>query len=116
MVIYLGYDFGRGWSMGTEIEFEHGGTESAFETEFEEGGEYESEIERGGEVALEQFWLQKSFSPAFNLRLGHMIVPVGGTNQHHMPTEFFGVPSRGREYDPALHMARNGHQPLGTCR
>ena len=21
----------------------------------------------------------------------HMIVPVGGTNQHHMPTEFFGV-------------------------
>lgn len=91
MVIYLGYDFGRGWSMGTEIEFEHGGTESAFETEFEEGGEYESEIERGGEVALEQFWLQKSFSPAFNLRLGHMIVPVGGTNQHHMPTEFFGV-------------------------
>ena len=91
VVIYLGYDFGRGWSMGTEIEFEHGGTESAFETEFEEGGEYESEIERGGEVALEQFWLHKSFSPAFNLRLGHMIVPVGGTNQHHMPTEFFGV-------------------------
>ena len=27
---------------GTEIEFEHGGTESAFETEFEEGGEYDS--------------------------------------------------------------------------
>lgn len=117
VVIYLGYDFGRGWSMGTEIEFEHGGTESAFETEFEEGGEYESEIERGGEVALEQFWLQKSFSPAFNLRLGHMIVPVG-RNQHapHAHRVLRGLPSRGREYDPALHMARNGHQPLGTCR
>ncbi len=50
--------------MGTEIEFEHGGTESAFETEFEEGGEYESEIERGGEVAPRtKFWLQKSFQP-----------------------------------------------------
>ena len=24
-VIYLGYDFGKGWTMGTEIEFEHGG-------------------------------------------------------------------------------------------
>lgn len=24
-VIYLGYDFGKGWSMGSEIEFEHGG-------------------------------------------------------------------------------------------
>ena len=25
-VIYLGYDFGKGWTMGTEIEFEHGGS------------------------------------------------------------------------------------------
>ncbi|MCM1150420.1 MAG: hypothetical protein NC209_04950 [Alistipes sp.] len=91
VVVYLGYDFGRGWSMGTEIEFEHGGTESAFEIEYEEGGEYESEVERGGEVALEQFWIQKSFSRAANLRIGHMIVPVGATNMHHMPTEFFGV-------------------------
>lgn len=91
VVLYLGYDFGRGWSMGTEIEFEHGGTESAFEIEFEEGGEYETEVERGGEVVLEQFWIQKSFNRAVNLRMGHIIVPVGATNQHHMPTEFFGV-------------------------
>ena len=91
VVIYLGYDFGKGWSLGTEIEFEHGGTESAVEVEEEETGEYESEVERGGEVALEQFWLQKSFSPALNLRLGHMVVPVGGTNNSHMPTEFFTV-------------------------
>ena len=91
MVIYLGYDFGKGWSLGSEIEFEHGGTESAVEIEEEETGEYESEVERGGEVALEQFWLQKSFSPALNLRMGHMVVPVGGTNNSHMPTEFFTV-------------------------
>ena len=91
VVIYLGYDFGKGWSLGTEIEFEHGGTESAVEIEEEETGEYESEVERGGEVALEQFWLQKSFSRALNLRMGHMVVPVGGTNNAHMPTEFFTV-------------------------
>lgn len=91
VVIYLGFDFGKGWSMGTEIEFEHGGLEAAVEIEEEEAGEYETEIERGGEVALEQFWIQKSFCPAANIRLGHIIVPVGGTNQHHMPTEFFGV-------------------------
>ncbi|MDE5709061.1 MAG: hypothetical protein K2I32_06425, partial [Alistipes sp.] len=91
VVVYIGYDFGRGWSVGTEIEFEHGGTESAYEIEYEEGGEYESEVERGGEVALEQFWIQKSFSRAANLRIGHMIVPVGATNMHHLPTEFFGV-------------------------
>ena len=91
VVLYIAYDFGKGWTMGGEIEFEHGGTESAVEIEQEEGGEYEAEVERGGEVALEQFWIQKSFCPQVNLRLGHIIVPVGGTNQHHMPTEFFGV-------------------------
>lgn len=63
VVFFVGYDFGHGWSLGSEIEFEHGGTESAIEIEEEETGEYESEIERGGEVALEQFWLQKSFFP-----------------------------------------------------
>lgn len=91
VVIYLGYDFGKGWSMGTEIEFEHGGVEGAVEMEDDEGGEYESEIERGGEVALEQFWLQKSFSPKFNIRAGHIVVPVGATNRAHEPLNFFGV-------------------------
>ena len=91
VVIMLGYDFGKGWTMGTEIEFEHGGTESAVEIEEHEGGEYEAEVERGGEVALEQFWIQKSFCPQFNIKLGHMVVPVGMTNAHHLPTEFFGV-------------------------
>lgn len=91
VVLFIGYDFGKGWTMGSEIEFEHGGTESAIEMEADEGGEYESEIERGGEVALEQFWIQKSFCDELNVKIGHIIVPVGGTNQHHMPTEFFGV-------------------------
>ena len=67
VVINLGYDFGKGWSMGSEIEFEHGGSE----------------------VALEQFWIQKSFGKGFNIRMGHLVVPVGQTNKAHMPTEFF---------------------------
>ncbi|MCR4659771.1 MAG: hypothetical protein K5650_05695 [Bacteroidales bacterium] len=90
-VLMLGYDFGHGWTMGTEIEFEHGGTESAVEIETEETGEFEKEIERGGEVALEQFWIQKSFAPALNLRMGHIVVPVGMTNSNHLPTQFFTV-------------------------
>ena len=56
-VIYLGYNFGKGWSLGTEIEFEHGGTGSAIEYEAEEAIEFEQEQERGGEVELEQFWI-----------------------------------------------------------
>ncbi|MBO4666344.1 MAG: hypothetical protein J5612_05665 [Paludibacteraceae bacterium] len=91
VVIYLGYDFGKGWSVGTEIEFEHGGTESAVEIEEEEGGEYEQEVERGGEVALEQFWLQKKFNRYAILRAGMQVIPVGGLNAHHESTEYFGV-------------------------
>lgn len=91
VVFYLSYDFGRGWKMATEIEFEHGGTGSTYEIENSETGEYETEIEKGGEVALEQFWIEKSWRPSVNLRMGHIIVPIGLTNQHHMPTEFFSV-------------------------
>ena len=90
-VIMLGYDFGQGWTMGTEIEFEHGGVEAAVEKETEETGEFEQEIERGGEVALEQFWIQKSFGSHFNIRAGHIVVPVGMTNNNHTPNMFFGV-------------------------
>ena len=90
-VIYLSYDFGKGWTMSTEIEFEHTGTGSAVEYETEEGIEYEQEQEKGGEVALEQFWIQKSFSKAFNIRMGHIIVPVGLNNAHHEPLHFFTV-------------------------
>ena len=28
VTLNLGYDFGKGWKLGMEIEFEHGGTES----------------------------------------------------------------------------------------
>lgn len=90
-VIYLGYDFGKGWTMGTEIEFEHGGSGSAYEKEYEESGEWEHEVEKGGEVELEQFWIQKSFSRMFNLRAGHIVVPIGLTNAYHEPLNFFTV-------------------------
>ncbi len=90
-VIYLGYDFGKGWTMGTEIEFEHGGNGLAYEKEDEEGGEWEQEVEKGGEVELEQFWLQKRFSQAANIRAGHIVVPVGLNNAHHEPLNFFTV-------------------------
>ena len=90
-VIYLGYDFGKGWSFSTEIEFEHGGNGIAYEKENEEGGEWEQETEKGGEVELEQFWIQKTFSRAANLRAGHIVVPVGLNNAHHEPLNFFTV-------------------------
>jgi hypothetical protein len=91
ITLLIGYEFGKGWRFSSEIEFEHGGTEAAVELEAEEAGEYETEVERGGEVAFEQFWIEKTFNKALNLRLGHIIVPVGFTNMNHMPNEFFTV-------------------------
>ncbi len=90
-VIFLGYDFGKGWTMQSEIEFEHTGTGTAYEREYEEAAEWESEIEKGGEVELEQFWIQKTFFPQLNVRMGHMVVPVGGLNNAHEPLNFFNV-------------------------
>jgi len=91
VVVNMGYNFGKGWSMGMELEFEHGGTGVAYEKEDEEGGEWEQETEKGGEVEVEQFWLQKSFAKWLNLRVGHIVVPVGLNNAHHEPLNFFTV-------------------------
>ncbi|MCR5851445.1 MAG: hypothetical protein K6G92_12185 [Bacteroidaceae bacterium] len=86
----IGYDFGKGWSMGSEIEFEHGGTGSAVEIEAEEAGEYEAEVEKGGEVNIEQFWINKAFwDGKFNVKAGEIIVPVGYSNAYHEPNQFF---------------------------
>ncbi|MDR3328989.1 MAG: hypothetical protein LBS63_02625, partial [Prevotellaceae bacterium] len=75
-VLYMAYDFGRGWKMSAELEYEHGGSGSTYEIENSEAGEYETEIEKGGEVAIEQLWIEKTFAQQANLRMGHIIVPV----------------------------------------
>ena len=88
----IGYDFGKGWTMGSEIEYEHGGTGSAVEIEAEEAGEYEAEVEKGGEVNIEQFWINKEFMGGkLNVRAGEIIVPVGYSNAYHEPNQFFTV-------------------------
>ncbi len=90
--INLGYDFGKGWTFGSEVEFEHGGNGTAVEIEAEEAGEYEAEVEKGGEVNVEQFWINKEFwSGKLNLRLGEIVVPVGYSNTYHEPDEYFTV-------------------------
>ena len=90
-VIYISYDFGKGWTMSSEIEFEHTGSGGAIEKEYSEGGEWEQEVEKGGEVELEHFWIQKSFGSFLNVRAVHIVVPVGLTNAHHEPLNYFTV-------------------------
>jgi len=90
-VLALDYKFTPKWVLGAEIEFEYGGTGTAYELENTENGEYETEVEKGGEVALEQFHITRLIVPGFNVRAGHLIVPVGLTNAHHEPINFFGT-------------------------
>lgn len=71
----------------SEIEFEHGGTGSTMEYDtLDEFGEFEAEIEQGGEVAVEEAYLDIYSKPWLSYRIGHMIIPVGLNTQRHLPT------------------------------
>ena len=61
----------------SEIEYEHGGTGVNLELEYEEFGEYETDIEKGGEVRVEELHLTWTLDPAFNVRAGHFVTAVG---------------------------------------
>ena len=74
----------------SELEFEHGGTGSTMEFDkFEEFGEFEMEIEKGGEVIVEKLAAVFSFKPSLNFRIGHIIVPVGLVAKRHRPQHYF---------------------------
>lgn len=90
-VLALDYKFSPKWILSAEIEFEAGGVGLETELESSENGEYETEMEKGGEVALEQFHITRLILPEFNVRAGHLILPVGLTNSHHEPINFFGT-------------------------
>lgn len=85
------YDFGNGYSFVAEIEFEHGGTGSTVEFEPEEAGEFEVELEKGGEILLEQAYVRIDQNPNVHWRLGEIIVPFGMVNSRHAPDQYFTV-------------------------
>lgn len=74
-----------------EIEFEHGGTGTTVEYEPEEAGEFEIEVERGGEVILENAFLEYLGAPTRRWRVGEMTVPFGMVNRYHRPDQHFTI-------------------------
>ena len=72
-VFSFDYKFRSDLIFSTELEFEHGGTGSAMELEYEEAGEYEMEIEKAGEVVFEQLHFTKIFRPWLKVRLGSIL-------------------------------------------
>jgi len=90
MNLYMYYDFTERIQLKTEVEFEHGGTGAtmAFDP-LEEFGEFEQEIEKGGEVVLEQINLHFQFSEKLQLRAGKMRFYMGNASKQDEPNEYF---------------------------
>ncbi len=88
LVLKSQYHYDSTFSFSSEIEFEHGGTGGAMEIEYEEFGEYEKEVEKGGEIVLEELYLTKKIGDYLSLRAGHFIVRAGPLNIGHKPQQY----------------------------
>jgi hypothetical protein len=90
LVLYPAVQISPAVSVRSEVEFEHGGTGATMEFDrFEEFGEFEAEIEKGGEVVLDQLHVQIELSRHVNFRVGRIKLPIGLIASHHEPTEYF---------------------------
>lgn len=70
-ITYFGYKFSDSVILNAEIEYEHG-----------------ANSDDGGKVVLEFMYLDFLIEEEINLRLGHVLVPMGLVNLRHEPTLF----------------------------
>lgn len=70
-VLYVQSDLSESITLNSELEWEHGGDSG-----------------KGSEIALEQFFLDFRLSRPMNVKAGLMLVPMGGINLAHEPTNF----------------------------
>ncbi len=75
LVIYLGYDFNEWIKFHSEIEIEHAFVSSS----------------SGGEVVIEQIFIDFLTNPQLNFRVGRILTPLGIINMKHEPPTFNGV-------------------------
>lgn len=75
-VLLFGHSFSDRIKFWSELELEHAIVEGR---------------EEGGEVALEQAYLDFLIKPYFNIRAGMLLSPVGIVNERHEPPSFNGV-------------------------
>jgi len=92
VVLEYVYDFDEKWQVEVEIEYEHGGTGAALEYDgFEEFGEFETEIEAGGEIIVEKLQAKYTANENFTVKMGHIFVPVGLGTDLHKPSQYFST-------------------------
>ncbi len=102
-VFGIGYEFSADTEFNSEYEVEHA-VSSANDV---------------GEFEVEQFFVDHQVNPAFGVRAGLFLMPFGLLNEHHEPTNFYGmqrnfvetliIPSTWREGGVNLH----GTTPIG---
>ncbi len=83
----------------SELEWEHGGSDGGAD----------------GSISVEQAYLDFKFAPAFNVKTGVMLNPVGAINQNHEPVNFYSsarpaldtylIPSTWQEMGVGIHGA-----------
>ncbi|MCP3163652.1 hypothetical protein LZ199_12240 [Myxococcus sp. QH3KD-4-1] len=74
-----------------EVEFEHGGTGTAMELEYEEFGEFDQELDKGGEILVEEMFLSKKLGANAALAVGRFYVAVGTLSEFSRPTDYLGT-------------------------
>ena len=75
LVLYAGYDFSDWVKLHSEIEVEHAYVNK----------------NAGGEVVIEQLFVDLNIDPKLNVRIGRVLTPLGIINANHEPTTFNGV-------------------------
>ncbi|MCM2250574.1 MAG: OprO/OprP family phosphate-selective porin [Geothrix sp.] len=102
-ILYVGYKFDERIVFNTELEFEHAKTATG----------------SAGEVAVEFAYLDFLLNPAFNVRAGMVLVPLGFVNELHEPPTYLGakrpgvegtiIPTTWRENGVGVHGELPGH-------
>jgi hypothetical protein len=80
-----------GWELEAELEIEHGGVGAARELDYDEFGEFETEVEQGGEVILEELYLEKTFAGRYQLKIGRFYVGIGQLSTRFRPTDYLAA-------------------------
>ena len=88
--MYMKYKFSDKISLKSEFEFEHGGTGVTMEYDkFEEFGEFETEVEAGGEVLLEQLNILFDIKPWLKIRAGRLKLYLGVASKLDETPDYF---------------------------
>lgn len=91
-VLYFNYKMHDKITLRSEFEYEHGGTGVTMEFDpLEEAGEFEMEVEQGGEAKLERLYMDFAIDPRLGVRVGRFKLHMGLASSLDRPTKYFTV-------------------------